>query len=232
MDYNFYTFRHHMVPQWYPKWFELKFDISAFERTITRIFIVSSHGYIVRRSLSKNIVFGLQNITSSKFHFLIAFVLTIIVVTGVVEGPSTLTLEKIWYCTCEMKNLGTPETHPEELVVFKNERQYYKRCLLSDNSTTRSSSGWVLAIPKIYISKKYKFSAFNDCIGRPLMHSKSNDIFTMWKWIMPDLHASGHFIKLEIIKLILTWYRFAYKGFINELPKRRVKVSKLYFFIM
>ena len=86
-------------------------------------------------------VFGLQTITSSKFHFWIGLLLTIIVVTGVVEGPSTLTLEKIWCCTCEMKNLGTPETHPEELVVFKNERQYYKICLFLDNFTTRSSSG-------------------------------------------------------------------------------------------
>ena len=100
---------------------------------------------------------GLQSITSSRFHFWIRFLLTIIVVTGVVEGPSTLTLEKIWYCTCEMKNLGTPETHPEELVVFKNERQYYKICLFLDNFTTRSSSGWVLAIPKIYISKNISF---------------------------------------------------------------------------
>ena len=40
-------------------------------------------------------VFGLQTITSSKCHFWIGFLLTIIVVTGVVEGPSTLTLEKI-----------------------------------------------------------------------------------------------------------------------------------------
>ena len=84
---------------WYPNgtqnYFEQKFDISAFERTITRIFIVSSHGYIVRQSLSKNIVFGFQSVTSSKFHFLTRFVLTIIVVTGVVEGPSTLTSKKI-----------------------------------------------------------------------------------------------------------------------------------------
>ena len=131
-----------------------------------------------------------------------------------------------------MKNLGTPETHPEELVVFKNERQYYKICLLSDNSTTRSSSGWILAIPKIYISKKkYKLSSFNDCIGRPLIHSKSNDIFTMWKWIMPNFHASSDFIKLEIIKCILTWYRFTYTGIINEHPKRRLKVLKSCFFI-
>ena len=82
---------------WYPNGtqndFEQKFDISAFERTITRIFIISSHGYIVRQSLSKNIVFGLQTITSSKFHFWIGLVLTIIVVTGVVEGPSTLPLK-------------------------------------------------------------------------------------------------------------------------------------------
>ena len=88
-----------LATTWYPNGtqndFEQKFDISAFERTITRIFIVSSHGYIVRQSLSKNIVFGLQTITSSKFHFWIGFLLTIIVVTEVVERPSTLTLEKI-----------------------------------------------------------------------------------------------------------------------------------------
>ena len=84
---------------WYPNGtqndFEQKFDISAFERTITRIFIVSSHGYIVRQSLSKNIVFGLQTVTSSKFHFWIGFVLTTIVVTEVVEGPSTLTFKDL-----------------------------------------------------------------------------------------------------------------------------------------
>ena len=82
---------------WYPNgtqnYFEQKFDISAFERTITRTFIIFCNGYIVRQSLSKNIVFGLQTITSSKFHFWIGFVLTIIVVTEVVEGPSTLTLK-------------------------------------------------------------------------------------------------------------------------------------------
>ena len=38
-------------------------------------------------------VFGLQTITSSKFHFWIGFVLTVIVVTEVVEGPTTLTLK-------------------------------------------------------------------------------------------------------------------------------------------
>ena len=80
---------------WYPNgtqnYFEQKYDISAFERTITRIFIVSSHGYIVRQSWSKNIVFGIQTITSSK----IGFVLTIIVVTEIIEGPSKLTLKKI-----------------------------------------------------------------------------------------------------------------------------------------
>ena len=84
---------------WYPNgtqnYFEQKYDISAFERTITRIFIVSSHGYIVRQSLSKNIVFGLQTITSSKFHFWIGFVLTIIVVTEVVTGSSTLTFKDL-----------------------------------------------------------------------------------------------------------------------------------------
>ena len=179
-----------------------------------------------------NIVFGFQSVTSSKFHFLTRFVLTITVVTGVVEGPSTLTSKKIWYCTCEMKIIGYPRNSSRRTGRSQNWEAILQNMPVLDNFTTRSSSGWVLAISKIYISKKYKFSAFNDCIGRPLMHSKSNDIFTMWKWIMPDFHASVHFIKLEIIKWIITWYRFAFKGFINELPKRRVKVSKLYFFIM
>ena len=71
-------------------YFEQKYDISAFERTITRIFIISSHGYIVRQSLSKNIVFGIQTITSSK----IGFVLTVIVVTKIIEGPSKLLFKK------------------------------------------------------------------------------------------------------------------------------------------
>ena len=77
--------------------------------------------------------------------------------------------EKLWYCTCEMKNLGTPETHPKELVVFKKERKYYKICLLSDNPTTRSSSGWVLAIPKIYIMKNYDVETFKRRFGSSFM---------------------------------------------------------------
>ena len=91
-----------------------------------------------------------------------------IVVTEVVEGSSTFTLKNMILYLWNEK-FGTPETHPEELVVFKNERQYYKICLFLDNFTTRSSSGWVLAIPKIYIMKKYDVETFKRRFGSSFM---------------------------------------------------------------
>ena len=112
-----------------------------------------------------------------------------------------------------MKKLGTPETHPEELVVVKIERQYYKICTFLDNFTTRSFSGWVLAIPKIYIMKKYDSETFKRRFGSSFMipmfvkryQVRIHSIIShLMKW--PDAWKSG-IIHLQIVNAVyrLIW---------------------------